>query len=172
MTQATLTHQTVTHCLPTVLAVFFAPLRLCVKNLRHRFGLKSAGAIWWRRFEKSAAGVWPSPATAMSNNQALTVFWKPPALPRCCARGRAHSGGSTQLNCRRRRKESSRLDELPRSTPYVVTTKARRCSVVYCFSQASRTTALLRPGTGALRGELPLVFVMSPVLPPALAGAA
>ena len=41
--------------------------------------------------EKPAFGVWPSSATAMSNEQALAVSPMPFAVPRCCTRGRAHS---------------------------------------------------------------------------------
>ena len=44
-----------------------------------------------RLSEKSAFGVWPSSATAMSNEQVLSVSPMPFAVPRCCARGRAHS---------------------------------------------------------------------------------
>ena len=52
VTQATLTHQTVTHCLLTVLAVFFAPSLLCSAISQHRRVP--------RRFSRSASG--PSPA--------------------------------------------------------------------------------------------------------------
>ena len=41
--------------------------------------------------EKPAFGVWPSSATAMSNEQSLPVSPTPFAVSRCCARGRAHS---------------------------------------------------------------------------------
>jgi len=46
-------------------------------------------ALEWR---EAAGGVWPAPATATSELRCAFINLLPPARPRCCARGRAHSG--------------------------------------------------------------------------------